>query len=1067
MTARSPVADNPFASIPDNAPAEQADSNPFAHIPDDSTKAPKADDPFASAGPPPTDHNPFAHIPDDGAIPVAAKPSEKTYWDAGRKVFTDIWGDVKEGYGKKNAWELMKTESLPAHLYQGVSRMAKGAPQPEDKSSPTMVESLKQLGVTAKEHPGLLVGSLVRSLVSDPELLVPWLWEAIPGATAAKVALAAREMGATANMAQIMAGAARVGASAGVGAVANLALEGGAEFAQGQAKPGELGAAALEGGVLGAVVGGVKAAKGTKVPEKPLLRDRTLPVVRETVTDALPPLTSPEAETYGLWKAVGENPHERPTPPKGLPSPKAKPDTLAAKTAQVIKQSAIGGAIGAGVGYAFDKKYGKPGKDDDVLGGGWKAGLTLGAIIPLAKGFKYKGEDISEAVNARNGQEAVVTRQIHQFVSQIAEWVPDQGRREALAEMIDRGVEPARMVGQDLRTVNPGEMSNEYKAYQALKQFFAHMHAAASEAGVIHGWRDNYISHIVVESKKKGTFLSELLGSNDAVKGDRPSGKQFNKSRRYETFEELNAAIKDSGLELKTKDAAEIARIYASSVYKSIADKRLLTALQNTLGADGVPLVMQVSKLVPKINEATKRAEVITIPNHEVPSSYKFSTNRQLNPYALHPDIAGDMGFVFSSHNPGWVRAKLEVVVQAAKRAVVFSSLFHAKTLFENFITQNLLDPRNPRLLSPKAALEMYKRGGNNDSLDTLLANGLKVAVPEDVLRAEHARGIDRVGDVLNATLPLKGFGVGALAKGLAKVERANERFTFTHLQTGFKISTALTEYARQIEMGVDKARAAKNAASFANDLYGGLDYYRVATDTTSFLFRKIGTSTLNVNSRKILQLAMFAPDWTMATFRTAAKAMPGGVDDAFLGQIHRRYMIKSAIYYLGFMNLVNYMNTGHSIFSNANPLRIELGNGQTVQASKHETEPLAWLQDPVGTAINKGSFVVHAFAEHHREASYAEFMHRPPPSIWEDAKNVAQGELPIPFQQVPIAVHEFIQNGMDAKTAGDLLVGVVGGELGFPVYGKTAAEKAQEKEARRKERVEKAHEKLYGEAAP
>jgi hypothetical protein len=262
---------------------------------------------------------------------------------------------------------------------------------------------------------------------------------------------------------------------------------------------------------------------------------------------------------------------------------------------------------------------------------------------------------------------------------------------------------------------------------------------------------------------------------------------------------------------------------------------------------------------------------------------------------------------------------------------------------------------------------------------------------------------------------------------------------TFGFLQTGFKINVASSEFERLVGKGLEPKRAARLAASYTNDIFGSLDYYRVATDTDSHIMRKLGTAALNQNSRKVLQLVMFAPDWTMATFRSMAKALPGGATDQEMMQLHRRYMVKAAIYYFTFANAVNYALSGHSIFENKNPLRVELGDGRTMQFSKHDTEPLAWLQDPVGTALGKSAVVPATALKLYRSHAEAGVRNKPMPTPAQDLASIGAGLAPISIQQ-------FIQNGVSAED--------IAGLLGMPIYGQTAEQKAAKKMKARQEKT-------------
>lgn len=979
-----------------------------------------------------------------GATPppaAAATPAApKTYWDATKKAYTDLTGEIKAGFGDKSPAELFKTESLPAHLVQGFKRDehvaldvdtsggligsddSPAAPKKPagDKTDPGIVDDLKALGVSIKEHPGLVIGSLVKSVVADPELLLPWLWEAIPEATAAKVAQAARTMGASVDVAKAAEVGGRVAGRMGVGGAVSGTVEAGDQFAKGDLDVGKIGASAAEGAAMsipgrmgGKKVAEARVAEGVATPHEeavaagvaePVQADMFNPAeAREAAKIPESALTTMDTSREALAQATKEDPITPEMIAKVGAEPIRPPGEARDRAIKAVKQAVVGGAIGAGVGYAVSNP------DKEVHGA--EAGLIIGAAFPLLKARKYLGADISDFVNARNGQTKVVARHIYQFQSQIEKAVPDKAMRERIAEMIDHGVEPEAG-------------TPEHDAWRNLKDYFGQMGQLAKDAGVVDGLRENYISHIVEEDKAtKGGWLSKLLGGGDEGTGLPKGGKTFGMERKYDTFEELQAALKDSGLKVKTKDASEIAGIYGNAVYKSIADKHLLDTLKGTKLPDGSALVAPVA---------------------DAPRGYVSMASPQLAGVRVHPDIAADLQFVFNASNPNWAMRKLSQITSITKRIAVSTSLFHAKTLIDGMIPASvgLKDTVTP-ISAARRALKMYREGGNNDTIDKLIKGGLQIGTPEDVAGHEVQHGLDRFAEAFNSRVPLRFTGLGYAAKGLSKIDKAIEHMTFGFLQTGFKINVASSEFERLVGKGIDPARAAKLAASYTNDIFGSLDYYRVATDTDSHIMRKLGTASLNQNARKLLQLALFAPDWTLATFRSMAKSLPGGSLDAEQAQMHRRYMIKAAIYYMTMGNAINYALSGHSIFQNKNPTRLELGDGRTMQFSKHETEPLEWLRDPVSTAANKEAFIPSTFNKLYRSHVDASMHHKPEPTPFEDAESIGS-------QTMPISIQQFVQNGMRWED--------LSGMMGMPIYGQSKDEKKTKAATKKEKNIQESY---------
>lgn len=216
-------------------------------------------------------------------------------------------------------------------------------------------------------------------------------------------------------------------------------------------------------------------------------------------------------------------------------------------------------------------------------------------------------------------------------------------------------------------------------------------------------------------------------------------------------------------------------------------------------------------------------------------------------------------------------------------------------------------------------------------------------------------------------------------------------------------------------------------AASFTNDLYGGLNYYKIANEFQSRWLRELALQAVSPSGRLVMRLALFAPDWTISTTRAFVKgfgpqatavaagavvgsqvftqiekerlqgksdvgfwtgaaaggllglgvakaggfrggggtgwkgALPSelGGRPANLVDLHRQYFLRSALIYTTLVDTVNYQMSGHHFWENKDPTRLDLGDGRTMQASKHFMEPFHWLMDPRKQAMGKASFLV------------------------------------------------------------------------------------------------------------
>ena len=67
----------------------------------------------------------------------------------------------------------------------------------------------------------------------------------------------------------------------------------------------------------------------------------------------------------------------------------------------------------------------------------------------------------------------------------------------------------------------------------------------------------------------------------------------------------------------------------------------------------------------------------------------------------------------------------------------------------------------------------------------------------------------------------------------------------------------------------------ARDAGEFANDAFGGQDFTRLAMEVTDPMLRDMAMAAFKPSARPYLQLALFAPDWTISNLRVAGRAIP------------------------------------------------------------------------------------------------------------------------------------------------------------------------------------------------
>ena len=168
---------------------------------------------------------PSVNIPNVGVVNF---PDTMSHEDIASAITHDIMPGVKSAAPAEDpnngwipTWEQMKHEGFAGRLITGEGMPKQ--PGEEGQPTPTIGESLKEVGKQLTEHPVDMAKALTRGILEDPELLHPYFWEATP----AKLAAILEKSGVAAKTAY---GIARTGA-------AGAALETAAEAREGKLDP--------------------------------------------------------------------------------------------------------------------------------------------------------------------------------------------------------------------------------------------------------------------------------------------------------------------------------------------------------------------------------------------------------------------------------------------------------------------------------------------------------------------------------------------------------------------------------------------------------------------------------------------------------------------------------------------------------------------------------------------------------------------------------------------------------------------------------------------------------------
>jgi hypothetical protein len=344
-------------------------------------------------------------------------------------------------------------------------------------------------------------------------------------------------------------------------------------------------------------------------------------------------------------------------------------------------------------------------------------------------------------------------------------------------------------------------------------------------------------------------------------------------------------------------------------------------------------------------------------------------------------------------------------------------------------------------------ALEQLRRGGLGDTLDEGLKNGLQLEIPHDV----DAAALMKVGTLIdNGVGKIFGNTPRIGEKILGSMEKVQtqlfDKVTWDFMHTGLKALTFTKEFEKAVakEKGeltdARRSQIASEVAAFTNDTFGGIDWFRVAQEAESNLGRNFAMSAFSPNGRMAMQAAMFAPDWTMSTFRAMAKAIPGKTDTPLNKSLHQAYTLRTALMYFTLMDGVNYQLSGHHIWENKDKMMLEFKDGTKMQAFKHAAEGPEWIIDPLKTVTNK---LAYPLKEPFSQLAKQEWLGGPKMKGGR-LEHAAAGLAPFPAKP-------FLDPDL---SAGEAAKKSISGSLGMQTYGSSDDTKERRKErlAREKE---------------
>lgn len=686
-------------------------------------------------------------------------------------------------------------------------------------------------------------------------------------------------------------------------------------------------------------------------------------------------------------------------------------------------------------------------------------------------------EDLSRQTVYARGQ---AKRAAYQLSTHVEREVPNATRREAIFAHLD---------GNEGVKLTPREAA----VAKVVRQFYDILGAAAKKAGVVRELLDDYATRIYGR-ESQGLLASKMVGGQTGL--DSPFGKR----RAFPTLAEAEAA----GHHPITTDISKVVEAYSDSVTSAMENRNYIASLRAAKTPEGTSLIAKEGK---------------------APRDYVFIDHPQLRGLRVHPDIAADLRFIFDQTQVGPIIRSLDAINTTQKRAAVMFSLFHATALEHALLgaTSILKSPGRavriaaqsfaPAIFGENLAVKMIREGGAGDAYDSAMKAGLKVGLERQSpalqeLRSGFYEMMDGGTKFLDSVVPKLGT---ATLGTVTAINHMFDRAMWGRFHTALKMETWADKVA---ELSRNDARRPgpqgvksldeihRAAASFTNDVFGGLDWQGISREFTSRWGRELASAAFSPTGRLGMRTLLFAPDWTISTTRAFLKAfgkagalagaagvlgsqidpdhpLVGGLMAAGAGalaarglglksggsgiagllrprelaDLHRQYILRSALIYSVLVDALNVQMSGHHFWDNKDPTRLDRGDGTTQQVSKHFMEPIHWLLSPRQQALNKLSFVAKEPLNQIMDTDYLSVSGAPRMGKTPKGEQVSLGTRAAHVARAfdPISVQQSYEGGASRSLAGF---------LGAPIYGRTSAERAAAKAEAKKKAIQRRIEK-------
>ena len=530
----------------------------------------------------------------------------------------------------------------------------------------------------------------------------------------------------------------------------------------------------------------------------------------------------------------------------------------------------------------------------------------------------------------------------------------------------------------------------------------------------------NYFPHIFRKEIDED-FLEKLVtkyGSTHTPSGERRT--------MMGTLEEIDRQFPEMNVILDPVIALDI---YSKAMTKAVYGRRMIDSLREynlEFDSGRIPAMMRkedlealttgkASLLSKRYNKAGKGL------TSEEATNYEYFNHPSLRGYVAHSNVKNLIDGHFKTIRKGSAADLAESALKfgnGLKRLSVFGSLFHAQALVLSFSytmgVAGALKGLGGSYTKGKVGkgLKVQRPDGSEVDLDWShleLGTGTYQQIVEEAISWKLGVGDTKTRQTLNpGTKEMDDFLARHTGENSipAKVFKTMDHITWSQLHDRFKVAAFLQQRQKLMERGVKYDRASQQAAVFANDAFGGLDWdgfasrlYKFAEKNPHSIRGKIAphiAAAMPANNRKWFNAVLFAPDWTVSNLRIVGNLVPLSMraakvlsNEGWLKAFHKNPKLSTPEateilaawkMYAGYTTRAGIQTTAlWWTLSQANGMfegpespepdfdefmkfwitgKLDLGGGETMVISKQIVEPIHWVTNFRHTLMNKGAIL-------------------------------------------------------------------------------------------------------------